>query len=92
VNSCINSETECPHLLTLSHTDYPPQTRLRISTFAVSIGVQIHLYHIYEIWLIMQKTLLLFALSYFTPSTHLHTEKQEELLFQYIKYGFNKPC
>jgi hypothetical protein len=57
VNRCINSETKYPHLLTLPYTDYPPP-RLKTSTFAASMCVQIHFYHISEKWLIMQKMLI----------------------------------
>jgi hypothetical protein len=55
VNRCINSETEYLHLLILPHTDYPPPKRLKKSTFAAIMHVEIHFYHISEQWLIKQK-------------------------------------
>lgn len=91
VNKRINSETEYPHLLTLPYTDYPPLTRLKTSTFGASMRAQIHFYRISEKMAHHHAKNAHFCLQYFTSCTDLYNEKQDELLFQYIKYGFNEP-
>ena len=55
----------------------------------VFISIQIHFYHISEKWLIMQK-MLIFVWNTLS-CTDVYNEKQDELLFLYIKCRFNEP-